>query len=178
MRFALEDEVAWPREVVFKAHRDHLPEVAEYVPNVTSVETISRVEEPGGLVRLENLWHGARSDIPMLLRPFIGNDALSWLDRATWDIEKWQCDWEITLNALPEAVTARGKNVFREEDGETLIFLSGELIIHPQHLPAVGGFVPKKASEAIERFVVGMVKPNLKHANVAVARYLEDLEDE
>ena len=173
MRFNITDELPHPLDLVFEVHRDKLEELVEYLPNIESVETVSRVEE-GSVTRLENHWTGASSDVPAVIRPLIKSEYLTWIDRAEWDAETHRCKWEITINALPGAITARGENAFREEDGETIVDMTGEFIVHPERIPGVPAFVAKRAVPALEKFVVGLVQPNLRKSNAAVVEYIED----
>lgn len=173
MKFSLVDEIPYPRALVFGTHRDALLDLVEYLPNVDGIVTESRVEE-GDVVRLVNVWRGASSDVPAPVRPLLSAENLSWIDRASWDGGRWRVDWEITLNALPEAVTARGFNTFLEEGDETIIQMNGEFIIHPDRVPGVPSFVARAAAPALERFVVGLLQPNLRRSNQAVQQYIED----
>ena len=140
---------------------------------VQSVVVQSRIEE-GPLVRLVNLWAGAASDVPAVIRPLVKPELLTWVDRATWDSSKWRTDWDIQLNALADAVTARGFNTFLEEDGETIIQMQGEFVIHPDRVPGVPAFVARAAAPALERFVVGLLEPNLRRTNQSVRKYIEE----
>jgi hypothetical protein len=173
VKFSLVDELPHPRDLVFSTHRDKLRELVEYMPNVASVVTESRVVE-GPVVRLVNLWTGASDDVPAVIRPLVKPEHLTWVDRAVWDESKYRCDWEITLSAVPDAVTARGFNTFLEEGGETIIQMNGEFLIHPDRIPGVPVFVAKATAPAFERFVVGLLQPNLRRSNQAVQQYIED----
>ncbi len=173
MKFSLVDEIPHPRELVFATHRDKLVDLVPYLPNVASVVVKERVVE-GEVVRLLNLWTVASSDVPAPIRPLLKPENLTYLDRASWDGSRWRCDWEITLTALPEAVTARGFNTFLDEGGETVIQMNGEFVIHPDRVPGVPTFVAKAAAPALEKFVVGLLQPNLKKSNQAVQQYIED----
>lgn len=173
MKFSLVDEIAHPRDLVYSTHRDKLVELVPYLPNVSSVVIESRLEE-SGLIKLVNKWTGTSDDIPAPLRPLIKPENLTWIDRASWDQGRWRTDWEITISALPEAVTARGFNTFLEEGGETVIQMNGEFLIHPDKVPGVPAFVARTAAPAIERFVVGLLQPNLRRSNQAVQQYIDD----
>ena len=173
MKFSLVDEIPYDRELVFSTHRDKLAELVQYLPNVESVVVEGR-EEDGEIVRLVNLWSASSTDVPGVVRPMVKPEHMSWIDRATWDQSRWRCDWEITLSALPEAVTARGFNTFLDEGGETVIQMNGEFVIHPDKVPGVPTFVARRAAPALEKFVVGLLQPNLKRSNQAVLQYIED----
>lgn len=173
MKFSLVDEIPHPRALVFSTHRDKLQELVPYLPNVASVATESRVVD-GAVVRLVNLWTGASTDVPAPIRPLVKPEHLTWVDRAAWDQDRWRCDWEITLTALPDAVTARGFNTFLEEGADTIIQMNGEFVIHPDRIPGVPAFVARAAGPALEKFVVGLLQPNLRKSNQAVQQWIED----
>jgi len=173
MKFNLTDEIPFERDEVFATHRDKLLELVDYLPNVDEVVVESR-EEDGDIVKLVNLWKGASSDVPAPLRPVIKPEMLSWVDRATWDKGRYRCDWNITLTALPDAVTAKGFNVFVDEGDVTVIQMSGEFVIHPEKVPGMPAFMARRLAPTLEKFVVGLLQPNLKKSNQAVEQYLED----
>lgn len=173
MRFTLTDELPHPRDLVFATHRDKLEELVEYLPNVESVITAKR-EEDGDVTRLENHWTGSSTDVPAVVRPLIKAEYLTWVDHAEWDASTWRCRWRIELGVLPGAITARGENVFREEGDSTVVDMTGEFIVHPERIPGVPGFVAKSAVPALEKFIVGLVQPNLRKSNAAVVEYLDD----
>ena len=173
MRFTLTDELPHPLELVFQTHRDKLAELVEYLPNVESAETVKR-EEVGSVVKLENHWKGASTDVPKIVRPWIKSEYLSWIDYAEWDESTHTCRWRLELGVLPGAITAKGETKFRDEDGETHSTMVGEFIVHPDRLPGVPTFVAKKAAPALEKFIVGLIQPNLRKSNDAVVEYLDD----
>ncbi len=173
MKFSLTDEIPFPRDVVFATHRDKLLELVPYLPNVKSVVVESRTIE-NGVIKLVNVWTGTTDDVPTVIRSLVKPEMLTWVDRATWDEGRWRTDWDIEITALAQAITARGFNTFREEDGETILQMQGEFTIHPEKIPGVPAFVARAAAPALERFVVGLLEPNLRKTNVAVRRYIED----
>jgi hypothetical protein len=173
MKFSLVDEIPHPRELVFTTHRDKLTDLVPYLNQVRSIVTESRVEE-GPVVRLLNRWHASDAEVPAPIRPLLRPERLTWLDKATWDMSRWRCDWEITITALPEAVTARGSSVFLEEGAETIVQMSGEFLIHPDKIPGVPTFVAKAAAPALEKFIVGLLQPNLRKSNQAIQQYIDD----
>lgn len=173
MRFTITDELPHPRDLVFETHRDKLLELVDYLPNIDAVETKHR-EEVGAVSKLENHWTGASSDIPAMLRPFLKSEYLTWVDYAEWDAENYRCKWRIEISVIPGAIEAFGENVFREEDGETIVNMTGEFRVHPERIPGVPAFVAKRAAPALEKFIVGLVQPNLRKSNAAVVEYIDD----
>ena len=173
MKFSLTDEIPHPRPLVFATHRDKLVDLVEYLPNVDKVVVESRKVE-GPVVHLLNRWHVASSDVPGPVRPFLKPDHLQYLDKAKWDESTWRCEWEITLPSLPDAITARGTSTFLAEGDETVFQLHGEFLIHPDRIPGVPTFVARTAAPSIEKFVVGLLQPNLKKSSQAVRQYIDD----
>lgn len=172
MKFSLVDEIQHPRERVFATLRDRLPDCVPFMANVDSLTVESRIEE-GDVVKLVNLWRGSSADVPGPLRPLLKPETLSWVDRATWDQGRWRCEWEITLPAVPDAITARGFNTYLDEGGETVIQLNGEFVVHPDRIRGVPSFVARSVAPTLEKFVIGLIQPNLKKTNQAVAQYLD-----
>lgn len=173
MRFTITDELPHPRDLVFSTHRDKLIELIDYLPNIEEVETVSR-EVEGRIVRLENHWTGASSDIPAVVRPLVKAEYLTWVDFAEWDEEHHRCRWRLEIGVLPGAIEAHGENVFLDEGDVTIVNMSGQFIIHPERIPGVPAFMAKRAAPALEKFVVGLVQPNLRKSNAAVVEYIDD----
>ncbi|TVQ95578.1 MAG: hypothetical protein EA398_17515 [Deltaproteobacteria bacterium] len=172
MEFQVKDTIPHPRETVWTTHRDHLVELAEYLPNIETIEVESRTDE-GDITRLVNLWKAAPTEVPAPARPFIKPEMLRWIDRATWNRGEWRCQWDIELGFLPEAVSARGFNRFLEEDGHCTIEINGEIEVRADRIPGVPRLVAGRLSGAIEKFVVNLIRPNLLKTNEAARRFIE-----
>lgn len=173
MKFTVVDDIPFPREQVFRTHRDRLEELVAYMPNVESVVTEER-EEDGEIVRLVNAWRAAQSEIPTIARPFIKPDMLSWIDRAEWDEDEYAVDWETSLGFLPDAIECRGRSEFIDYGDETQMQIEGEIVVDGSKIPGVPRLMAGKLAKALEGFVVNLVKPNFTETNAIVARYLEE----
>lgn len=173
MDFKFTDVIPFSRAEVFGAHRDHLAELANYLPNVESIQVESR-EEEGDVVKLVNIWRAAETEVPTVARAFIKPEMLRWIDRATWNEGQWRCQWELELGFLPDAISARGFNTFEEVDGKTEVTINGEIVIHANKIPGVPRLLAGKISSVVEGFVVKMIEPNLRQTNAGVASYLAD----
>lgn len=173
MKFTVIDEIPFPAEEVFKTHRDKLPEMVEQMPNVEKIVVESR-EEDDEKVHLVNIWHAAETEVPAVARPFIKRELLSWVDRATWDEDELTVEWNIELGFLPEAITCRGFNEFEEFDGVTRVTMEGELIVDANKIPGIPRMLAKKVGQVVEKFVVGLIEPNLRETNKLVERYMEN----
>src|SRR6266508_5020053 len=93
MEIRSDGTVHHPRPLVFRTLRDQLVEVTQFIPNVTGIDPVERVEEGPGKHRIVNIWHGEGS-IPAAARRFVKPSMLRWTDRAVWDEYTWTCQWE------------------------------------------------------------------------------------
>lgn len=173
MQFNFMDEVPFPRDLVFTTHRDRLVEMVDYLPAVSAIESVERVVE-GDVVRLLNRWTGSDDEVPGVIRPFLKTEYLTWLDRAVWDEGRWRVDWELELGVLPGAIEARGHSEYEDEGDDTVIHMSGEFIVHTDRIPALPSALAGRSKPTIEKFVVGLVEPNLRRTNEGLARFLEE----
>ena len=69
MRIEADSVLPFSRDVVFRAYRDDLPKVVEFLPNVRAIEVKTR-EDDGAITRLFNVWHGG-GDVPAAVRGFL-----------------------------------------------------------------------------------------------------------
>lgn len=173
MKFSVVDEIPFPRDRVFTTHRDRLEELVDYMPNVDSIVTESR-EEDGDIVRLVNIWRAAESEIPAIARPFIKPDMLQWEDRAEWDEQYHEVNWEIELGFLPGVIEARGHSEFEALGDATRTTIHGEITVHASKLPGVPGMLQGRLAKTLEGFVVNLIKPNLKETNQILAQFLRE----
>lgn len=173
MKFTVVDEIPFSRERVFSTHRDRLEELVEYMPNVDTIVTESR-DEDGDVVSLVNIWKAAESEIPAIARPFIRPDMLQWTDRAEWDGNLYEVNWEIELGFLPEVIHASGHSEFEDFGDETRVIIDGEITVDASKLPGVPRMLQAKVAKTVENFVINLIKPNLKETNEILAQFLRD----
>ncbi len=172
MQFSFKDAIPFPRDQVFTAQRDQMPELVPYLHDIKSIEVEERTDE-GHISKLVNIWKAKGGDIPSAARAFIKPDMLQWTDYATWDAEKWQCEWNLVLGFLPGAIECTGTTVFAEANGRTTVTITGNIVIHADKM-GVPRFAAKKIGATVEKFVIGMIKPNLQKTNEGVTAYLRD----
>ena len=178
MEYSSTDLIEFPIEDVFSTHRDHLPDLAEFLPNVESIVVESRTEE-GGEIHLVNLWTGSKTEVPKLIRPFVKPEMLKWIDRASWDESTRTCRYSIELGFLKEAIHVSGLNRMRSTDeGHTEVTIAGEIRVDARKIPGVPKFMAKKVGGVVENFVVKTITPNLKKTNDGVRRFLSSRQSE
>lgn len=172
MEFSTTDVIEYPVETVFRTHRDHLPELVDFLPNVEKIEVESR-EESAGQVDLVNIWTAARTEVPTLVRPFVKPHMLTWIDRASWQESDHTCRWDIELGFLKAAIRCQGVNKMRPTgEGHTEVTIAGQIEVDAKKIPGVPRFMAKKVGAAVEKFVVKTITPNLKKTNDGVRTYL------
>lgn len=173
MRIEADSVLPFPRERVFRAYRDELPDFTSYLPNVRQIEVKSRKED-GGLVELHNVWHGG-GEIPAPVVKLLGDSSLSWDDYATWKQDEWCVEWNIRTNVFTEAVTCGGKNVFIEiAPDKTRLEIHGDISIDVKKVRGVPSFLAGSIGKTVENFLVKQITANLTSVSDALTRYLRD----
>ncbi len=171
MRIEADSILPYARDVVFRAYRDDLPKVVEFLPNVRAIEVKKR-DEAGPVTTLFNVWHGG-GEIPAAARALLDEKALSWDDHAVWDESKHECDWTIHTHAFTEAVTSRGQTRLIElAPGRTRIELRGEFSIDLKKVRGVPSFLAGSVGKAVEAFLSKQITANLTSTTDALSRYL------
>jgi hypothetical protein len=173
VKIEVDTKIDHPREVVFKTLRDRLPEIVEYMPNITAIDVVERHEPRADVVEFVNVWRGDAS-IPSLAKPFIKPDMIRWTDYAIWDESEWICDWRTETAFMTDRVDCSGRNRYEEVDGgiHTRLLIDGELNIDTANFPGVPKLVARRAAPVIEKFIVGLITPNLKGTAKAVNDFL------
>ena len=72
MRIEADSVLPFSRDAVFKAYRDDLPKVVEFLPNVREIECKKR-EEAGPVTTLFNVWHGGGATISCNVAPVVSS---------------------------------------------------------------------------------------------------------
>lgn len=171
MKLEADATLPFPRERVFAAYRDELPELVVHLPNVTRIEVREREETPEG-VRLVNVWHGG-GEIPAAARAFLDESMLSWTDHALWDRREWTCSWRIEPSAFREALTCAGKNRFLEVAGGTRLEIRGEIRVDAAKVRGVPRLLAGRVGDTVAEFLAKRIQPNLAGVTVALRRHLE-----
>jgi len=174
MEIRSESLIRHPREVVYLAYRDRLPEICGgYMPDIKEVIIHSR-EDADGIVKLHNEWV-SNADLPKVARAVLKPEHLRWDDYATWNDEGHYVDWVLKTRAFTDAVDCQGRNMFEElEPNLTRVRLTGELKMDLRVMPGVPKLVAKRITPVVEKFIVSMITPNLKKVNESLQTFLDD----
>lgn len=171
MRIEADAIIPYPREVVFRAYRDELPQVAAFIPNVRSIEVRSRTEE-GDAVKLHNVWHGG-GDIPAAMRTIVDEKVLSWDDFATWDRTKFAGEWTIATHAFTDAVACSGvTRILPVGEQKSRVELTGEFRIDLRKVAGVPALLAGSIGKTVEGFLARQITANLGATTEALSRYL------
>jgi len=165
-------KIAHSAQKVFEALRDHQPELVQYLPNVDAMEVLKR-EENGSKTRLYNRWQGSSQDVSKVIRPFVTAEMLAWFDDATWDEQSLSCDWTLESVRAKDIFACSGTTKLAAlSDDSTSFEIRGQLHVHPEKIPGVPVFLARRIRQPLEKFVAGLLEPNLTKIAGAVADYL------
>lgn len=171
MRIDVTAEIAFPRERVYAAYRDHLVDLVPHLHNVRAITITSRVDE-GQMVKFVNRWKGG-GEIPAAVRKILSDDLLEWDDLATWNAADFTTQWQTIVPAFKDAVDARGMNTFTEpRPGVTTMKIAGELKVDATKVKGVPRLLAGTVGSAVEAFLVAAIKPNLVSVAKGVEKYL------
>ncbi len=159
MEIRADVELPFPRERVFAAYRDRLPELLEYLPNIRRIEVRDR-KDLEGRVELVNEWVGG-GDIPAVARAVVSESMLCWTDFATWNEAPLTCDWRTEVHAFPGAVRCSGQNRYLVTPGGSRLEIRGDLTVDAGKVPGVPRVFAKAIGAAVEKVLVGAIAPNL-----------------
>lgn len=171
MEIRSESRIHYPRERVYRAYRDQLPAIAAHMPDIREIIVHSR-EEQDGVVKILNEWVSDR-DIPAVVAKVIRPEHLRWNDHATWHDADFYVDWVIETRAFTDAVRCSGRNSMIADGDGTIVRLEGSLEISVKGIPGVPSFLAKRLAPQVERFIVGLITPNLKNTNTSLQDYLD-----
>lgn len=172
MRIEADSVLPFSRERVYRAYRDELQDFTAYLPNVRTIEVLSR-EDQGTITKLHNVWHGG-GDIPAPVVKLLGDSKLSWDDFATWKQDEWIVEWTIRTSVFTEAVTCGGKNTFIELPGDrTRLEIAGDISIDVKKVRGVPSFLAGSIGKTVENFLVKQITANLASVSDALTRYLQ-----
>ncbi|MFT3708206.1 MAG: hypothetical protein QM817_11185 [Archangium sp.] len=171
MRIDVTADIAFPKDRVFAAYRDHLVDLVPYLTNVRAITITSRVDE-GEIVKFVNRWKGG-GEIPAAVRKVLSAELLEWDDLATWNAKDFTTQWQTIVPAFKDAVDARGMNTFIEpRPGVTTLKIAGELKVDATKVKGVPRILAGTVGSAVEAFLVSAIKPNLAAVAKGVEKYL------
>lgn len=163
-----------PREEVFRLLRDHLAEIAPHIPDIEGVTCLERTED-GTQSSIRNRWQADYS-IPVVARPFVKREMLTWIDRNVWDEADWSCQWWFEPPAFKDAVICQGRNTYQATpEGGCVLRTEGVFQLDLTKVPGIPRFLARKAGPEIEKLLVKLVSPNLARVAEGLRSYVCDV---
>jgi hypothetical protein len=172
MRIDSQSHILHPLRDVYEAYRDHLPELARYIPDIREILVKSRVETPAG-PKILNEWVAER-EIPKVAQGIIKPEMTRWEDHAQWNDAGMYVDWRLVIPTFQQQVRCAGRNQFRAQGDHTVVHLTGELEIDLRDVPGVPRLLAGRIAPMVEEFIVKLVTPNLARTNESLGAYLDD----
>jgi hypothetical protein len=171
MHFHLDTQIRQPLGKVSLAVRDHMCDVAKYIPDIESIQETERAHLPHGL-RVVNLWQ-AKIELPALARDFIKPEMLRWIDTAQWDEQGHHCSWHLDLPYFEGAVHCNGQTRLEPAIlNRTKVVFEGNLKIGD--LKGFGGPFSGMVTKVVEGVMVKLIPENFKKISLAVEQFLAE----
>ncbi|MCB9685158.1 MAG: hypothetical protein H6738_06950 [Alphaproteobacteria bacterium] len=171
MEIRSESRIHYPRETVYRAYRDRLPEIAEFIPDIKEIVVRSKEDAAVG-PKIHNEWIADR-EIPAFATAFLKPEHLRWDDHAQWDDTGFHVDWTLKTRAFTDAVRCSGRNAFLVDGDGTRVLLTGDLQISVHEIPGIPSFLGKRLAPQVEKFIVSLITPNLERVNASIERFLD-----
>ncbi len=167
MRFEEADRITHPASVVLETMIERMEAIVPFLPAVEAITTREREDRDDGTHRIVRHWQGTPDSAPPAVRPFLTRETLGWIDTAVWTPSAWSVAWSHSATAsTANLYDCSGINYFEPDpadpEGATRVRITGDLVVYPERLPGVPGFLAKRIAPQVERFVVNMITPNLK----------------
>jgi len=167
-----ESRISHPQEQVYLAYRNKLHEMSVYMSDVREIIVHSREERSGG-VSLHNEWVSSR-DVPRFLKRIIKPEHLRWHDYAEWQDDGRYVDWRTQTGAFREAVSCSGRTSFHADGDHTRVVVTGDLDIDLSKIRGIPRIGASALKPRIEKFIVGLLTPNLEKVNQCLQQYLDE----
>ena len=179
MHFEAVNTVSHPAALVLETMIERMEAIVPFLPNVESIETLERKRLKNERIRIRRRWQGEADSMPAALRPFLPRDILAWLDTAVWVPTEYRVEWaqSTCVAGVAQLYNCSGVNYFEPHPDDpqhrTRIRITGNLQIHPERLPGVPRFLAERLAPQVEKFIVGLITPNLTDLATGLQRYFD-----
>lgn len=174
MKFLVEITLKQPAQHIVRVMMDELDHVTPYMDSVDAVSTLERSDLPDGSTRILRKWQGSTSTSPAVIRPFLTQETLCWLDDARWFPEEYRVEWNVSSN-MSKLYACGGINYFEphpdNKEEWTRARLTGEISVRGDALPGVPTFIGRKVAPTVERFIIRRFEPNFRDLAAGLQRY-------
>jgi hypothetical protein len=179
MQFSGVASVLHPPAVVLATMIDQMESVVPFLPNIDGITTCKREQLPDGRIRIVRRWQGQVDQVPVALRAFVSPEWLAWMDTAIWVPAECTVGWTHSpvLQQLAGLYRCAGTNYFEpQSDGRrnaTRIRITGNLEVYPHRLPGLPRLLADRLAPHLEKFLIGLITPNLTDLAYGLQRYLD-----
>jgi len=179
MHFEEVDSVSHAAGLVLETMIERMEAIVPFLPNVESIETLEVKSLKNGRTRILRRWQGKADSMPAALRPFLPRDILAWLDTALWVPAEYRVEWtqSTCMEGVAQLYACSGVNYFEPHPDDpqrrTRIRITGDLRVHAERLPGIPGFLAQRLAPQVERFIVGLITPNLTDLAKGLQRYFD-----
>jgi len=178
MRFEEASAVTHPAALVLETLIERMEVIAPFLRNVERIDTLDRTDLAGGRVRIVRRWQGSPDSVPVAARRFVTPTMLAWLDTAVWTPADWRVEWShaTCVAGVAQLYECAGTNWFQPDPaapGTTHIRITGDLVVHPERVPGVPGFLARGLAPQVESFILGLLTPNLTGLAGGLQRYFD-----
>lgn len=172
MDFTVSDDAPFPRDLVFRTHRDDFESIAPRMKEVDRVRLKSESRHADGTLEQKHEWFGHKSALPFLMRPLVPAEMLRWFGITRWNPTTFECSWRVEIPALGPMAEIDGSQRYLEVSDGCRIEMTGRFDFHPERVPQLT--LPPGAVPIVERFVVSMVVPLFQKSGAAVVNHLKE----
>ncbi|MEW5945287.1 MAG: hypothetical protein AB1742_03730 [bacterium] len=162
LKFKIVENFPFPLKKVFEFAASNFEGLEEHIPNVKRIRVLKKEKLDENREKWTVLFHGA-GPIPMLARPIVRPYMLRWKEEMIFDFDKLTVEWNVQPFHFREHFQCRGITHCREENnGASRIEVVGSLAITLNRLMGLPDSATTAAAQIIERFIGGLIEPNLR----------------
>lgn len=176
MHFEKTNVVSHPAALVLETMIERMHKIVPFLPSVSGIDLISREDLSDDQIRIVRKWQGTTDSAPNALRPFLTDELMAWTDTALWTPSEFKVDWTLSTS-MSGLYDCSGTNYFgpdpNDAENATQIRVTGDLQVYPDRLPGVPRFLGKRLAPQVEKFVVGLITPNLTDVAIGLQGYLD-----
>lgn len=173
MKFKSLAVVKHPRDLVWKAMRDELPEMVPYLDEIEGI-SVQSCRDEGSVREIVNVWKAA-PPIPRIVIKAIGTSLITWTDTARWDNDTFVCRWVIEPELFKKFIVSEGSTTFVSAMGGrgTRITFEGDIQFRGKKLPGIPVAVEGAIADGVNGFVQNLIPKNFRTLAAAVSKHLE-----
>ncbi|MDD9952447.1 MAG: hypothetical protein OXT67_12875 [Zetaproteobacteria bacterium] len=170
------DYIASNADCVYQLVRDHLTELASYLPSVHKIEQIKSSQHSPTETQIENHWY-ASVELPKLIATYIPENLMRWKDSAHWNDETKQVQYKLASFVGNQLFSAEGTNEFLADGEQRMILkVSCQVEIHGDAIPGIPKILSRRATPMIEKLIERMIAPNITSLGSGIKSYLQEHE--